>query len=264
MGPVIVDPCDHFEGLIALDVVGQLSDDERVALTAHLDGCPTCRDEHHALGALTTVLHAAEPDRFDEEAMPFELHTKVLDALRAAGRLDRSRRHRRVALGAVAAVVVALAVLGALTLPGGSPNRSDAGVVGPRRRPCRVVRLTAETWGTAVHLEATDGPKNTTLWVTMQTASGSWWFAGTYRTTAHGSVQVDMACTLPLSQIEGVSVPRQQGDHRHARLPGVSPPVSSRRVRGPSSRPPQLSLQRLERTRQRERLVTDLDGLRAP
>ena len=202
MGPVIVDPCDHFEGLIALDVVGQLSDDERVALTAHLDGCPACRDEHHALAALTTVLPAADPDRFDEEEMPFELHTKVLDALQAAGRLDRSRRHRRVALGAVAAVVVALAVLGALTLPGGSPNARTLALSGPGGVRA-TVRLTAETWGTAVHLEATDDPKNTTLWVTMQTESGSWWFAGTYRTTAHGSVQVDMACALPCRRSKG-------------------------------------------------------------
>ena len=41
MGPVIADPCEHFRGLIALEVVGQLSTDERVALMAHTEGCPT-------------------------------------------------------------------------------------------------------------------------------------------------------------------------------------------------------------------------------
>jgi len=210
VGPVIVDPCGPFEGLIALEVVGQLTDDERVALTAHLEGCPACRDEHHALQALAAVLPAADPDRFDQEEMPFELQTKVLGTLRAASRQERSRRRVRLALGAAAAVVVALAVVGSLTLVGGSGNVRTVALSGPGGVHA-TVRLTAQAWGTAVHLEATDDPSDTTLWVTMQTESGSWWFAGTYRTAAHGTVQVDMACALPLSQIEGVRVRDSKG-----------------------------------------------------
>ena len=40
MGPVTPDRCDHWHGLLALEIVGQLGEADRLALSAHLDGCP--------------------------------------------------------------------------------------------------------------------------------------------------------------------------------------------------------------------------------
>jgi anti-sigma factor RsiW len=65
VGPVTTDRCDPFEGMIAMEVVGQLPDPERIALIAHLDGCPSCREERHDLVSLATVLPAADPDRLE-------------------------------------------------------------------------------------------------------------------------------------------------------------------------------------------------------
>ena len=70
MGPVTADPCEHFEGLIAMEVVGQLSDDERIALGAHTEGCTSCRDERHDLMMLSMVLDKADPEQLQRARAP--------------------------------------------------------------------------------------------------------------------------------------------------------------------------------------------------
>ena len=44
-------------------VLGQLSDEERIATEAHLEGCPDCRAEANALSPMAAMLERADPDR---------------------------------------------------------------------------------------------------------------------------------------------------------------------------------------------------------
>jgi len=67
-------------------------------------------------------------------------------------------------------------------------------------------RLTAEPWGTAIHLQETGQAGGQVLSVSMRTLSGSWWEAGTYRTVTGRAVQVELGCGLPLAQIRSIWV----------------------------------------------------------
>ena len=210
MGPVIADGCEHHRGLIAMDVVGRLSVDERLALSAHTDGCPACRDERRDLTMLSLVLPTADPDHFDEQELPFGLRTAVLDRLRDDSRSDRHRRRSRIVLGSAAAALVAVvAVVAAVAWPSGSVTRTVA--LQGRPRVHAVVRLTAEPWGTAMELWESGQPQGEVLSVAMQTVSGSWWQTGTYR-TAGASVRVTMACALQLSEIKSVWIRDHAGN----------------------------------------------------
>jgi hypothetical protein len=201
---VIDDPCEHFRGLIAVEVVGQLSVDEGVALSAHTEGCPACRDERSDLMMLSMVLGAADPDHFNEHEPPFALQSAVLDRLRAEGRRERRARRSRYVLGsAAAAVVVGIVLAVTLAWPSG-PGTRTVNLLGLPEVHA-TARLTPEPWGTALELRESGQPAGEVLSVSVRTASGSWWQMGTYR-TAGTSVRVNMACALKISNIEGVSV----------------------------------------------------------
>jgi hypothetical protein len=213
------DPCEHFRGLIAMDVVGQLTADERVALTAHAEGCPACRDEWRELSTLPPILAAGDPDRFEALDLPVGLRTAVLERLDAEGRRQRGRRRARYLVGsAAAAVVMAVAVVAALVWPSGPVTRTM--VLGGTTGVHADVRLVSEPWGTAMELRESGQPPGEVLSVAMRTVSGRWWQTGTYR-TAGSSVRVTMACAVKLPEISGVWVRDSTGKVvLHGSLPG--------------------------------------------
>jgi len=215
VGPVTADPCEHFQGLIAMEVVGQLSVEERVALSAHTEGCLACRDERRDLMMLSMVLSTADPDRFNEDELPFDLQTAVLERLRAEERRERRARRSRYVLGSAAAAVVAAVVL-AVTLAWPSGPTTKTVVLTGLPKVHATARFTSEPWGTAMDMRESGQPAGEVLTVSVRTTSGSWWQTGTY-TTAGSSVRVTMACALKLSEIRSVWV---RDHHGHVVLHG--------------------------------------------
>ena len=207
MGPVTADRCDPFKGMIAMEVVGQLPDRERIALIAHLDGCSSCRDERHDLVPLATVLPAADPERLEESRMPLGLQSAVLDRLRADARRDRRHRRGRYLVGSAAAAAVA-AVVSVFALSAPPPPPAQVSATLPLSGPPGVhatAVLRAESWGTALELRESGQAPGQVLWVWMRTEKGSWWQTGTYKTVG-SLVTVTMACALKLSHIDSVWV----------------------------------------------------------
>ncbi len=202
MGPLISDPCEHFQGLIAMEVVGQLSVDERVALGAHTEGCGACRDQRQDLTMLSMVLGAADPDHFNERELPFGLQTAVLDRLRAEERRERRAHRARYLVGSAAAAVVAAVALAVTLAWPSAPVTKTLALAGPSSVHA-TARLTAEPWGTEMDLRESGQPAGEVLTVSVRTVTGSWWSTGTYRTVG-SSVRVTMACALHLSSIQGV------------------------------------------------------------
>ncbi len=72
-------------------------------------------------------------------------------------------------------------------------------------------RLTAEPWGTAIHLRETGQAGGQVLTVSMRTTTGSWWAAGTYRTVTGRTVQVELACGVPAAKISTIWVRDKAG-----------------------------------------------------
>jgi Putative zinc-finger len=207
--------CDHFRGLLAMEVVGQISAEDTVALSAHLDGCPECRQEAADLRAVAAILPAAQLAHLQGQEMApgLELERAVLVSLESGARRSiRRRRMRYVAAGAVAAGIVAIAlVLTVSPSPSSGQNVALHGTGTGTGAVRASVRLTAQSWGTAVDLEESGQPGGQVLTVSMRTASGSWWTAGTYRTVQGKDVHVTMACALPLSDIETVYIKDRAG-----------------------------------------------------
>ena len=57
------EECRVWRERIGALVLGQLTEDERFATEAHLDGCPACRAEAEALAPVAALLSRADPDR---------------------------------------------------------------------------------------------------------------------------------------------------------------------------------------------------------
>jgi predicted anti-sigma-YlaC factor YlaD len=203
--------CDHWQGLIAIDLVGQLADADRVALDAHLDGCAACRREKDELAGLSRILPAADLDHLDVPDVPRELESAVFERLHAQARHDRRVRRSRYVLGAVAAAVAVGALVLGLSATTGSPGTQRTVALGGRVGVQATAQLTKEPWGTAVRLRETGQAGDQILTVSMRTTTGTWWEAGTYRTVNGHPVDVELACAVPLSKIGSIWVRNAAG-----------------------------------------------------
>jgi predicted anti-sigma-YlaC factor YlaD len=203
--------CDHWQGLIAMDLVGQITDEDRLALDAHLDGCAACRQEKRDLGGLARILPAADPDHLDAPEVPRQLESAVFDRLHAQARRDRRRRAARNVLGGAAAAVAVAALVFVLLATVGSPGSGRTIALSGRAGVEATAQLKQEPWGTDVRLRETGQTGGQVLTVSMRTTSGSWWAAGTYRTVAGRAVQVDLACAVPPSEIAEIWVRNTAG-----------------------------------------------------
>ena len=203
------EPCEHFRGLIAMEIVGQISEEERVALLAHVDGCAACREERHDLSVLPSVLAAGDPDHFGEHELPFRLQSAVLQQLRSEEKQERrARRTRSFALGGVAACVAAGVLAVSLVLSAGTGAKQVA--LEGAAYVHAFARLTPEPWGTQIDLRESGQKVGEVVTVFMRTTSDTWWQAGTYR-TASGTVHVTLGCALQMSSITGVGIRSHTG-----------------------------------------------------
>jgi len=209
--------CDHWRGLLAMRVVGQLDPEDRTALEAHLEGCAECRAEADDLESLTKALPLADPAHLTAQSSPpAGLGDAVLRRVQQAewdemAAQRRTRRHRRIrwvgtgaGVGAVAAAAIALALF-----VGGSPKPSAGRTLalhGPPGVQASVV-LTAVKWGSEVELQESGQPAGQVMWVIMGNGyDSSPWMGGSYRTTGSGTVHVRFSCALKPDEITKVWV----------------------------------------------------------
>ena len=102
--------CERTTQWISLDLDGELSQLEQVALARHLSGCARCREVSNEFGAFTRMLR---------EAPLLELEREVAYA---APRRVRARIVRRAGFSLAFAGVAAAAVLGELVLSASNPG----------------------------------------------------------------------------------------------------------------------------------------------
>lgn len=227
------DAHDHWRGLLALDAIARLDPAERDALDAHLATCPQCAADAGQLAAAAAALAFADPDRVtasdgraaevDDEVARlrppvFEPGPPEREPDVAAGPPAASRRRGRgvrragvAALTMAAAAVVAVVVASALT--SSSPPAPGGGRTLALHGPAGVVadaRLRSEPWGTAIVIDVRGQPGGTVLSVSMGTAGGDWWPAGSYRSSP-GDDHVTLACAVPARRIEGVRISDPSG-----------------------------------------------------
>jgi len=200
----MTESCQQWRGSLAGFVFGQLSQAERTALTAHLDGCAACRQELAELSATATMLAAADPDRLDTWPQPPVHLREQLFAQIGAERRAATRRRRTALVGAAAAMILAVVAVSiaatnnhptaervAFTAPAGV--HAEAGV---QTRP----------WGTQITVDATGLPAGQTNTVWLERADGTHVAAGTFTGVANRTVHVVLAAGLPRRQAVAIGV----------------------------------------------------------
>ncbi len=212
MGPVSDSTCDTWREALAMQLFADLSPSERAGLAAHLDGCADCRDVARELADTFSMLAYVDPTNVTPTAsVPPELTERVLGDLLDGGRLHR-RRRTRVTLASAVGLLAAAAVLIAVFSAGPSaPTERTLALRGPSAVVATAV-LSARSWGTSVQLHERGLPGNGVYTVSMETASGDWWVAGTYRAVSGREVDATMSCAVKLSQITGLRVVDSSGN----------------------------------------------------
>lgn len=222
MGPVNDSTCEQWHGLIALRSLGGLSSDEETALEAHLEahleGCAQCRSLAEEMSSTVAMLAYVDPTSVEPTAQVApELAETVLGDLHRAGALHR--RRRRVAASAVSLVGAVAALILFALLSGTSPSTSQRTLaLGPTASESLRIKdvtakavLVAQSWGTTVDFTEHGLPGGGVYTVSMETAAGTWWTAGTYRSISGRAVSATMACAVAMKDITGLRVVNAKG-----------------------------------------------------
>jgi hypothetical protein len=177
------ESCREWRESLGAYALGQLPEEERVRLEAHLEGCPSCSAELEQLSALAHPMSLADPARFDSApALPPGLAGRVAATI---GQERRSVRRRRfgfsLALGGAAAAVATVLVL--FVFSGGSN-------VGPERHvsfgslPSGMqisAKLIPNAFGTEIHMYVKGVSSGTLCRVYLRRRNGTELSAGTFR-----------------------------------------------------------------------------------
>ncbi|MGH3733083.1 MAG: zf-HC2 domain-containing protein [Acidimicrobiales bacterium] len=204
--------CEEWRGLIALRALGDAAGDEAIALDAHLEGCVECRAIEDEMGSTVAVLGYVEPSSIEPTALvPTDLSTRVLSDLHQAGLRRHRRRQLAVGAGSLAGAIAAAIVLFAVVFNASpSPSQRIFALSGTASASAKAVLVT-QSWGTSVNFSERGLPGGGIYTVSMKTATGAWWTAGTYRSVFGRTVSATMACAVPMKDITGLRVENARG-----------------------------------------------------
>jgi predicted anti-sigma-YlaC factor YlaD len=220
MGPVIDMSCEQWRGLIAMRSLGGLSSDEATALDAHLEGCADCESLADEMSSTVAMLAYVDPASIEPTAFVApELAERVLGDLHRAGVLQR--RRRRVTTSAVSFVgAIAAALILFALVSGTSPSTNQrtlalgptgADSLNPNASVTAKAVLVDQSWGTSVDFSEHGLPGGGVYTVSMKTATGTWWTAGTYRSISGQTVSATMACAVEMDDITALRVVNATG-----------------------------------------------------
>ncbi len=203
--------CREWRERLGAYVLGQLSEDEQAATSAHIDGCAACRAEAESLAPLAELMSKADPARLTAApAPPPELGDRIAARIGREGRQRRqARRRRRLALGIpVAAAAATAAIALAIVLPG-SGGGSDAQRVSFGSLP-RGVQIAAtlepRPFGTQIRMDVHGIRSGTLCRVFLRRADGTVMPAGSFRYRYAGAEQAVLTSALDLSAARAVGV----------------------------------------------------------
>jgi Putative zinc-finger len=177
------DSCREWRESLGAYALGQLGEDERLRLAAHLEGCPRCRAELEQLTSLSQPMAVADPARFETApALPPSLAVKVASAI-GRERLRRRRRRAGFSLafaGAGAAVAAALAIFAFGGSTTAVPERHVTFTSLPKGIQVSA-KLLPNAFGTEIHMYVKGVSSGTLCRVYLRGRDGSRLSAGSFR-----------------------------------------------------------------------------------
>jgi Putative zinc-finger len=204
------DGCRHWKEELGAYALGRLSDEERVALEAHLEGCPACRAEADSLFAVSRLLPHADPERFGPAPQPpAELGRRIAATIGSERRSKHRQRRLRFGLGfAGAATATAMAVLAIFVLSSGSDGGPEQHVAF-RDLPSGIrisATLEPQAFGTEIHMYVKGVSSGTLCRVYMRGPGGDDVSAGTFRYRWGADESAVLSAALDLSRAEALVV----------------------------------------------------------
>ena len=188
------DPCRRREQLGAY-LTGRLTDQERAALEAHLEGCGACRRELEELAPVARALEAADPDRIlpGAEEPPAELGPRIIERIAEA---NRRRWLRQAVVTLAAAISLAAVATAVIVLPRDGVAGERVTLVSNTAGAGGWASLVERPWGTEVHLRANGLASGATYVVWLQSVEGDRVQGGTFRAPDDEEVRMTLAVAL--------------------------------------------------------------------
>jgi hypothetical protein len=207
---------DHRDWKLSLGAyaLGDLPDEERAALAAHLEGCEECRAELRSLEGVAALLPLADPARIEQPTArpPADLGARIEAQIAAeSAREGRERRRRRFRFGfggAVATAAVA-AVLALVVLPLGGGENSPAQEVKFASVPNGIsihAKLEPHAYGTEIQMYVKGVRSGTLCRVFLRDADGRTFSAGSFRYRWGDDSEAELSSALDLSQAAEIGV----------------------------------------------------------
>jgi hypothetical protein len=206
---------DHRDWKLSLGAyaLGDLPDDERAALAAHLEGCEECRAELRSLEGVAALLSLADPARIEQPTVrpPADLGARIEAQIAAeSAKEDRQKRRRRFRFGfggAIAAAAVAVVLAIAILPIGGesSPSQEVKFASLPNGMSIHAT-LEPHSFGTEIHMYVKGVSSGTLCRVYLQDADGQTYSAGSFRYRWGDDSEAELSSALDLSQAAKIGV----------------------------------------------------------
>lgn len=211
-----MSPEDHgrFREMIGAFLLGDLDDEERAAVQAHVDGCPACQDEIRELRPVVEALSDASPEALAEgPSPPANLEERTFARIsedRRARRRERLRRSAFAAAAAVALVAAALAVVPRLLAPEVPLEPVSFSTTAPGVNA--EANLVAHTWGTETKLVASGLDDDQTYRVVLLTEDDTRVSSGSFIGTGDEEIECSLNAALSRSRATALEVRSSDGD----------------------------------------------------
>jgi Putative zinc-finger len=202
------ESCREWRESLAAQALGTISERERAALEAHLEGCAACRAELGSLTGVARLLPLANPEHFDTApAPPPALADRIAATIRAERRTVRRRKLRLGLALSGATAAVAAAVLAIFVLPGGGSSTPEQHVAFKSLPAGLQIDATLEphAYGTEIHMYVKGAPSGTLCRVFLRGPSGSQ-SAGSFRYRWGDDSDAVLSAALDLSRTRAIGV----------------------------------------------------------
>ncbi len=202
--------CREWRESLGAHALGQLPEEERAALEAHLEGCAECRAELESLAGVARLLPLADPAHFDAApSPPPALANRVVSTIRAERRSRRRRRLRFSFAFGGATAALATAALALFILPGGSQSGAPEQHVSFASLPPGLhiaATLEPHAYGTEIHMYVKGAPSGTLCRVFVRGPSGERQSAGSFRYRWGDDSDAVLSAALDLSRTRAIGV----------------------------------------------------------
>lgn len=204
--------CREWRESLGAYALGQLAEEERIALEAHLEGCAECRGELQSLAGVARLMPLADPRRFGAApAPPSLLGDRIAATIGAERRVARRRRRWRFGLAwsSAAAAVAATAVLAIFVLSDGGGGEPPAEQVAFRSLPTGMqinASLEPRSFGTQIEVYVSGVRSGTLCRVFVRGPGDTRLSAGSFRYRWDENSHAMLSSALDLADTRAIGI----------------------------------------------------------